>query len=198
MGAVYELKLAEAHHSLVLKVYPREFQWKMQKEVIVCGRLDGRLTVPIPRILLADDSKSLLDLNFVVMSKLDGEILTALGHGLAKEEVLSAYTQMGRLLREVHQITMEAFAYIGPHGLWSPRPTNHAYLTDRFDCKLEEFIQRGGDPGLARRVAIHVSAHEHLLRECAQPVLCHNDFHARNVLASKRSGTLRLSGILDF
>src|SRR5262245_57069260 len=198
MGAVYELKLAEAHHSLVLKVYPREFQWKMQKEVIVCGRLDGRLTVPIPRILLADDSKSLLDLNFVVMSKLDGENLADLEDGLATEEMLSAYTQMGGLLREFHQVRMEAFGYIGPHGLWSPQSTNHAYVTNRFESKLEEFGKRGGDPGLARRVAAYVCAHEDLLHACPLPVLCHNDFHARNVLASKGSGTLRLSGILDF
>src|SRR5262249_33724014 len=52
--------------------------------------------------------------------------------------------------------------------------------------------------GLGGRVAAYVSAHGHLLHACAQPVLCHNDFHARNVLASKSSGTLRLSGLLDF
>jgi hygromycin-B 7''-O-kinase len=198
MGAVYELRLAEAHTSLVLKVYPQAFQWKMQKEVALCGRLDGRLTVPIPRVLFADDSKSLLDLNFVVLNKLDGEVLAGIENALAREHVLSAYTQMGRLLREFHQIRMEAFGYIGPHGVWSPHLTNHAYVTDRFDGKLKEFIERGGDPGLARRIAAHVSAHDYLLEECAEPVLCHNDFHARNVLASKTSGTLRLSGILDF
>jgi aminoglycoside phosphotransferase (APT) family kinase protein len=198
MGAVYELRLAEASWSIVLKVYPQAFQWKMQKEVTVASHLDGRLTVPIPRILLADDSRSLVDLNFVVLSKLDGDLLAALEGDLAREEVLSAYKQMGRLLREFHQIPMEAFGYIGPQGLWSPRPTNHAYVTDRFDGKLREFIERGGNPGLAQRIAAYVSAHEHLLHACASPVLCHNDFHARNVLASKATGTLRLSGILDF
>ena len=197
MGAVYELKLVEDQPSLVLKVYPQEFQWKMQKEVAVIARLDGRLTVPIPRILLADDSKSLLDLNFVVMNKLEGEILLALEDSLTKAEVLSAYTQMGRLLREFHQIGMEAFGYIGPHGLWTPQSTNHAYVTTRFESKLEEFIERGGDPGLARRVTAYLRAHEDLLHACALPVLCHNDFHARNVLARRASGTLRLSGILD-
>jgi aminoglycoside phosphotransferase (APT) family kinase protein len=198
MGAVYELSLAEAHPSLVLKVYPQEFQWKMQKEAAVIGRLGGRLTVPIPRILLADESRSLLDLNFVVMSKLEGEILLAPEHSLAEQEVHSGYTQMGRLLREFHEIRMEAFGYIGPQGLWSPQPTNHAYVTTRFASKLAEFTERGGDAGLARRVAAYIGAHEELLHACALPVLCHNDFHARNVLASKESGTLRLSGILDF
>jgi hypothetical protein len=82
MGAVYELRLAEAHPSLVIKVYPQAFQWKMQKEVALCGRLDGRLTVPSPRVLLADDSKALLELDFVVLSKLDDEVLAALENRL--------------------------------------------------------------------------------------------------------------------
>jgi len=198
MGAVYELRLTEAGQSLVLKVYPQAFQWKMQKEVAVCRRLDGRLTIPIPRILLADDSKSLLDLNFVVLNKLDGEILAALEDSLTEEEVRSAYTQMGGLLREFHQIRMEAFGYIGPQGLWSPCATNHAYVTGRFDSKLKELIERGGGPGLAQRITAYLSAREHLLHACTHPVLCHNDFHARNVLVSNRSETLRLSGVLDF
>lgn len=29
-------------------------------------------------------------------------------------------------------------------------------------------------------------------------MLCHNGFHARNMLATKMSGTLRLLGVLDF
>jgi hypothetical protein len=43
MGAVYELSLAHPHQSLVLKVYPQAFQWKMQKEAALCGLLHGRL-----------------------------------------------------------------------------------------------------------------------------------------------------------
>ena len=198
MGAVFELGLAEAPLSLILKVYPQAFQWKMHKEVAITGRLEGRLTVPIPRILLADDSKALLALNFVVLNNVDGEILSALEKVLAKQEVLSAYAQMGRLLREFHQIRFEAFGYIGPHGVWDPHPTNHAYVAARFDSKLKEFMERGGDPRLARRVAARVSSGAHLLHGCATPVLCHNDFHARNVLATNKSGTLRLSGIVDF
>ena len=78
------------------------------------------------------------------------------------------------------------------------QPTNHAYVTNRFESKSEEFIEQGGDPGSRGALRLYVRAHEDLLHACALPVLCHNDFHARNVLASKGSGTLRLSGILDF
>jgi hypothetical protein len=48
----------------------------MQKEAALCGLLHGRLSVSSPRVLLVDDSQSLLDLNFIVMNKLDGEALS--------------------------------------------------------------------------------------------------------------------------
>ena len=47
----------------------------MQKEVAVASLIQGRLSVPAPRILLADDSKRGLGLNFILMTKLAGSIL---------------------------------------------------------------------------------------------------------------------------
>ena len=77
-------------------------------------------------------------------------------------------------------------------------PSNDAYLTFQFDKKLKEFINRGGDSSLAQRVARFASERRHLLQACTVPVLCHNDFHPRNILATKIDGRLRLSGVLDF
>jgi hypothetical protein len=76
IAAVYEIAFVdEAHPPLVLKVYPDELHWKMQKEVTVLGLIQDRLSVSVPRILVADDSKRLLDLNFILMTRLDGSIL---------------------------------------------------------------------------------------------------------------------------
>jgi hygromycin-B 7''-O-kinase len=78
IAAVYEIAFANAaHRPLMLKVYPDSLHWKMQKEVTVISLLQDRLSVPSPRILYADDSKSLLDLNFIVMTKLHGSMLVS-------------------------------------------------------------------------------------------------------------------------
>jgi hygromycin-B 7''-O-kinase len=62
IGAVYEIRMTDGLASLVLKIYPQSLPWKMQKEALVSGWLHDRLSVPVPRILLADDTKSVIDL----------------------------------------------------------------------------------------------------------------------------------------
>ena len=199
IAAVYEIAFVDpAHSPLVLKVYPDDLHWKMQKEVTVVTIIQDRLSVPSPRILLADDSKRLLDLNFVVMTKLEGSILGQLERTLSSEQRVSAYLQIGSLLREFHRIPMEAFGYIGPEGIWTAHPTNHVYLTHQVQRKLKEFTERGGDAGLAQRLAGHFTERARLLSTCTQAVLRHNDLHAGNLLATTTQGSLRLTGVLDF
>ena len=119
-----------------LKVYPDSLHWKMQEEANVLHLVCDRLSVAVPHILLADDSKRLLGLNFILMSKLEGSILGRLEPTLTSEQLVSAYTQIGQLLQEFHRIPMKAFGYIGPNGIWTEHPTNRAYLSFQFDRKL--------------------------------------------------------------
>jgi aminoglycoside phosphotransferase (APT) family kinase protein len=196
--AVYEISLTEGSPSLVLKVYPDALQWKMQKEVSVARLLQDRLSVPIPHVLLVDDTKSLMELNFIVMSKLDGDILLGLERTLPQAEVHSIYWQMGRLLREIHCIPIDAFGYIGPHGVWTPYASNQAYMSFQFGKKLTEFVESGGASELADRLGAFVERRAHLLDGCAAARLCHYDFHGGNVLIERKDGSLHVSGILDF
>jgi len=201
MATVYEIAFLDAcDPPLVLKVYPEDLHWKMQKEVTVLALIGDRLSVSVPRILLADDSKKLLDLNFTLMTRLDG---TKLGLGgleetLSTAERLCAYVAIGWLLREFRRIPMAAFGYIGAKGIVSPHATNRLYLIHQFQRKLREFVERGGEARLAARIAGHVAERERLLDGCTQPVLCHNDLHAGNLLASVSDGHLRLTGVVDF
>jgi hypothetical protein len=76
-GAVYEISMTDGRPALVPKIYPQSLPWKMQKEALVSGWLHDRLGVPVPRILLADDTKLVIDLfhcaNILAHSK-DGSL----------------------------------------------------------------------------------------------------------------------------
>jgi len=198
IGAIYEIRLMSDAPSLVLKVYPESLHWKMQKEVNVCALLSGHLSAPVPRVLLADDAKSIIRLNFVLMSKLGGVVLRVLEPTLADAELFSAYSQMGEALREIHEISMQSFGYIGPDGVWTPHASNRAYMSFQFDKKLTEFAEREGDRALGDRLRAVVHERAYLLDACPTAHLCHYDFHSGNILAERDDGSLRLSGVLDF
>jgi len=198
IGAIYEIGLTGDAPSLVLKVYPESLHWKMQKEVNVCALLSGHLSAPVPRVLLADDAKSIIGLNFVLMSKLGGVVLRVLEPTLADAELFSAYSQMGEALREIHEISMQSFGYIGPDGVWTSHASNRAYMSFQFDKKLTEFAEREGDRALGDRLRAVVHERAYLLDACPTAHLCHYDFHSGNILAERNDGSLRLSGVLDF
>ncbi len=199
ISAIFQIDLADGSRSLILKVYPDSLHWKMRKEVTVSRLLEGRLTVPVPRIILADDTKLLLDLNYIVMSKLDGGSLIERERdgALGPSKILTVYSQMGKALLEIHAITMEAFGYIGPDGVLSPHATNRSYMSTQFARKLAEFTERGGPAGTASRFNSFVEDRLTLLEACAVPRLCHCDFHTGNILVAERNGALGLSGLLD-
>ena len=195
ISTVIEIALADAT-ACILKVYPESLQWKMAKEVYVLGLLRD-LGAAIPKILLADDTRSVIDLNYLLMTRLDGTVLGRREATLSEAELFAIYAEMGAALRRINDVTLDSFGYIGPNGVWTAHPSNHAYMSAQFDRKLTEFCTRGGDPALAARLRDSVVARRHLLDAAATPRLCHYDFHAGNVLVTSQNEP-HLTGIVDF
>lgn len=101
-GAIYRIDTA-ADPALILKVYPHEPHWRMEKEAFV-----GRLLEPIPEILsphylLADDSQSLLPYNFAVMTLLQGEPLARCEDRMTETELHNIWAEVGAQLRHIHR-----------------------------------------------------------------------------------------------
>ncbi|WP_311974238.1 phosphotransferase family protein [Bradyrhizobium glycinis] len=195
IGTVLEIVLADSR-ACVLKAYPASLQWKMEKEVYVLGLLRG-VDVAVPRILFADDTQSVIDLNYVLMTKLDGTILGRREADLSDAGLFAIYAEMGAALRRINEVSLDSFGYIGPHGVWTAHPSNRAYMCAQLERKLKEFCNRGGEPALAGRIRKAVAARQHLFDAAVTPSLCHYDFHAGNVLVTPQ-GAPHLSGIVDF
>ncbi|WP_338832149.1 aminoglycoside phosphotransferase family protein [Bradyrhizobium sp. 27S5] len=195
ISTILEIVLADAP-GCILKVYPAQLQWKMAKEVHVLGLLRA-VDIPVPRILVADDTRSVIDLSFVLMTKLDGVVLGGREPALTDQQLFVIYAAMGEALRRINDVTLDSFGYIGPRGVWTPHPTNRAYMSAQFERKLTEFCTRGGDPALAGRLRHSIAARSDLFDAADRPRLCHYDLHAGNMLVTPE-GTPQLSGIVDF
>jgi aminoglycoside phosphotransferase (APT) family kinase protein len=195
LATVQEITLADAP-ACILKIYPASLQWKMAKEVYVLGLLRD-LGTAVPRILMADDTRSLIDLNFVLMTRLDGTVLGRRETELTGAQLFAIYSEMGAILRKINSVTLGTFGYIGPNGVWTEYPSNRGYMSAQLDRKLREFRARGGDSALAERLRGSVTARQQLFDAAITPCLCHYDFHAGNMLVTSH-GAPHLSGIVDF
>ena len=198
ISRVYEMKLANEVPSLVIKIYPEVFHWKLAKEVSIYRRLAELPSLPVPRVVLHDDSQAVVPLNLLVMTKIEGRVLRPLEPSLADDDLFDLYAQMGRTLRSFHDVHIEAFGYLVAEGVLDSHATNEAYMLFQFSKKLKEFRDLDGDLQLADRMERHVASHASRLKDCACPVFCHDDFHTANVIVAKApDGTWRLSGVVD-
>lgn len=197
-SAVFEVRSREGR-SLVVKVYSDLFHWKMEKEVFVYGHVrQHALAAPVPAILAADDSKTLLSQNVLVMTKLDGEHVDSLIDDLDELALIGINQQIGAILAALHEISFDAFGYVGTDGVVDGHPTNLDYMRLQFEKKLREFDEHGGDPELRRNIERYVADREELLAAPSRPVFCHNDCYYGNVLVLPERDSWRVSGLVDF
>ena len=196
ISTVYEVRCIAPDPSVILKIYPDAFHWKMEKELYVYRLLDRIEGLPTPSVLGSDDSKELLAQNYVLMTALKGQPLSSVATSLSALDLRDIYFQMGALLAKVHGVPFDVFGYITT-GVLSPHPTNEAYMRFQFQKKLAEFEALRGDATLGRTVAEYVETHGGFLSHADAPALCHNDYHEGNVLVVEQDGAWRVTGIID-
>jgi aminoglycoside phosphotransferase (APT) family kinase protein len=197
-SAVFEARAPDGR-AVVVKVYSDLFHWKMDKEIFVYDLLRQHgVAAPVPEILAADDSKTLLSHNVLVMTKLEGEHVLSILDRLDEPELVTINRQIGAILRTLHEVGFAAFGYVDGDGIVQPHETNLDYMRFQFEEKLREFDELDGDADLRNSIEHHVAGREELLADCARACFCHNDCHYGNVLVLPCDGGRRVSGLLDF
>jgi aminoglycoside phosphotransferase (APT) family kinase protein len=197
-SSVYEMERAGEAQSFIIKLYPEFLHWKLQKEDYIYGVLGKWPCLPIPRVLWRDASKTLLPLNLLVMTKINGQALVHLEASLNDAVLFDIYRQMGEVLRKFHDIGMESFGYLVTGGVSAPYLNNESYMAFEFRERVKEFRDCGGDPEFAGRLERYVASRRHLLQGCSAPIFCHNDFHIGNIMVTESAdGKLQMSGVVD-
>ncbi len=191
VNEVYEISCAPPVPAVVAKRYSEQTQWKAAKEDHVLGLLAAAGVGPLPLILHRGP-------DFLLQSRVEGTMLSALLPGLEPAQVRDVYRELGRLLARIHRIPQPSFGYLVTRVV-SPHDSNRAMMRQMTGRVLGSFAANGGSPALHTALERVLTGDQTALYDnCSAPVLCHNDFHDGNVMAVRTTTGVRMTGLLDF
>jgi aminoglycoside phosphotransferase (APT) family kinase protein len=167
----------------------------LRAEVEAMRLVQARTSIPIPEILAYDVSCRLLPSPYFLMSYVPGTSLHKLQQQLSDDQRTQIRCEMGRITREIGQISGPAFGY------WAqPEAPGVSWRT----CftNMVEGVLRDGEAAsvqlplpydeIRRRMALHSPA----LDEIITPRLVHWDLWDGNIFVDPLSG--KITGLIDF
>ena len=186
----------------VLRFAPRSsesllpFEKRLLKGMELANRLMSRAGIPVPAVLALDESMSVVNRAYMVLSHIPGTALSAF-EGKRRDGCLY---QLGRNVRLIHSIVGNRFGRLaqiatgGGYASWSD-----AILGEMHDyaiCAERHELLSSREIGEIERAFLR---HQDALGAITEPRLAHGDLWPGNVLVEEGQGGegLRLTGIID-
>jgi aminoglycoside phosphotransferase (APT) family kinase protein len=192
--------VAGAGDDLVLRISPPDdagylfYERRMMaQEPQLHTLLRAETSVPVAEIFDYDDSRTLLDRDYLLMERLPGQPLT--DAPLAGEQLEKVFEQVGRYLRQMHALTADRYGYLGAHHPMPPQPTWVKAFTVMWNKLLDDIVACGGyttEEADALRRLLDVYR-PHFDRPVAASLL-HMDVWSQNILVDKAG---RVTGLVD-
>ena len=193
----YDLHLSNPEMGLTLKVYLRPTEKREPwKETYILKRVAGETGVPVPQVLLFDDSGQLLDGPYAVHTRLPGRSLGAVLPEMAEEDTEVVGYEMGRYLARLHVMSGERYGdYFVADPLASPHERDYTL------ARVGSWLKECADNHL-----INPSVVETLRRTCERadfldqekPCLVHGDYHEGKVNVEEGAVGYHVTGISGF
>jgi hygromycin-B 7''-O-kinase len=174
-------------HRLILKLFPPMLRNQFVSERAALSLLDGRLSVPIPDIVLQGEREQW---SYLVITRLNGILGTEAWPVLPEQQKETILGQIGETIAEVQRAPIGELVRLEPN--WQQ------FIEKQIKgCRARQ--QRLGLPQK------YLAGLDDLLREAAElipmdttPVILTGEYIPENILLSCQSGVWRLSGLIDF
>jgi len=168
----------------------------MRQEPGIHERLLAETSVPAPPILAYDFSRELIDRDYLIMPRFDGEPLSRAGLGRAERD--RAMRQWGRYVAQIHSLTDPAnrFGYLGEHACMEPQPSWAEAFAVMYRKELDDIVACGVyDAATADSAMRLLERHIDAFTHCTQSRLLHGDLWVTNLLVRPDG---EVTGVLDF
>jgi len=88
------------------------------KEIRI-NKILEELGIPVVKMILHDDSKKIIQSEFVIMSKSEGEDLDTIWDKLSDKEKEQIVEKMGNIIGKIHSVKFSTFGSLTPDGIYS-------------------------------------------------------------------------------
>ena len=149
----------------------------------------------LPRTLLVDFTRELLDRDYLFQTHMPGEPWKAVAHRLTPEDEAALWHELARIARRIHSVTGEEF------GLPHPGPrfaTWSLTILDWLERALRDIARFQLETDDTRAILTCARVHAHLLDEITRPRLLHGDLWTFNVLVAPSESGWHITAVLDY
>jgi aminoglycoside phosphotransferase (APT) family kinase protein len=188
---VYKVTTTSNQHYVFKYFYQAHYA---SKEIAALNYLANH-DLPVPRIISSgalDDQRT-----WLLMSHIEGLPMMKVLRHIPLDQQLYLFEELGKTLKAFHSVTFEQFGMWTsteinlPHSLKIAYQPKLDFLDHRLKCELpnREWLDLGW---------AYLEEHMSCLDHATKPVLCHQDFDARNILIHKVNQRYEITAILDF
>lgn len=168
------------------------------RELTALKKLEGS-GIPCPKIESYGVTE--LGVEWLILSFLEGKNLDCLWDELDIRQKEVVFYQMGSILSKIHSVeTYEHFGY------WSEENSDFLLNTDYYTefCRRNEVVFRQLESqklphlDLLENAIYKINENADMVKGIKESRLIHRDYDGRNILAGSSSGSIGITGILDF
>ncbi|TJZ90275.1 aminoglycoside phosphotransferase family protein [Paracoccus gahaiensis] len=173
--------------NVILKIFPPIYAPQFAVERLALRLLDGRLSVPIPRILAegVDNGWS-----WLIITKLPGTVGSEVWPVLSEQERLAILGDVGRTIAEVQAVDPGEFLEMQP--AWPD------FVKRQAEGCIERHRRQGLEESLLSDLPALLRAAPLVLPAEVQPVILTGEWIPENLLLTETSDGWQLAAVIDF
>ncbi|MBM3232488.1 aminoglycoside phosphotransferase family protein [Candidatus Pacearchaeota archaeon] len=178
----------------VMRVNVRDPQLlKFQKEKIAYDLLKDTI-VPVPKIIVLDESKEIIPYTYMIMTRIIGKELEKNWKNISEKQRIKIAYKFGHLLAEIHKIKFSKFG-----DFTGNKSRNFKYWDQYLINGIKERLLKCKnlkiyEDKLIKKIISLFESEKYLFRKVNESVLVHNDYFFDNLIYYKNNP----SGVIDF
>ncbi len=174
---------------LIVKLNPNDSD-EFSKENFILSRFQ---TLPVPRLIKYDNSRTLIPEEYIIESRLEGTNLSLVWPDMNEEEREGIFKDLIRILKQFHKTRFDFYGdFVDKskrYAKWSD------FIEDRYNTnkRLAREMKILDEKDFSIIHDFYLQNKEYLTSEI-RPCFCHGDVHFNNILVAGG----KITGILDF